>query len=121
MRFVVKGSSMEPTFREGDRLFASRLFYFEAAVGGRETSHHPLWTGIISLWYKVAHWLFKPKIGDIVVLEHPFRRILIVKRIKKITSASVEVTGDNPRKSEDSAAFGLLPLNSIKGKVLFRY
>ncbi len=84
---------MEPTYKEGDWLFASRLFYH----------------------------LFKPKLGDVVVLDHPFRRILIVKRIKKITPAGIYVAGDNPLESEDSASFGPLSRASLIAKVIFSY
>lgn len=93
MRVIVRGNSMNPTFKEGERLFASRLFFR----------------------------FFAPKEGDIIVLEHPFWHILIVKRVKKITPGGVVVAGDNRQESEDSGAFGPISQKKIIAKVLFRF
>lgn len=85
---------MEPTFREGERVFASALLYK----------------------------LKKPQQGDVVILSHPFRSILIIKRIKKILENNKYiVTSDNPLESEDSASFGPVQKEKILGKVLFKY
>lgn len=94
MRFIVKGSSMEPTFREGERIFASSLPY-----------------------------VFKnPREGDIVVLLHPFRKIFIIKRIKKNQrDGKYIVVSDNPLEGECSASFGVIKRTGILGKVLFKY
>lgn len=85
---------MKPTFREGERIFASSLPY-----------------------------VFKnPREGDIVVLLHPFRKIFIIKRIKKILSdGRYKVASDNFLDGEDSASFGPIKRKEIIGKVLFKY
>lgn len=93
MRFIVSGSSMEPTYSPGDTLFVSRIL----------------------------HKLFPPKVGDVVVAKDPRDGRLLLKRIKRITQGLVTLKGDNPAKSTDSRHFGHLPRKSIIGKVLFRY
>lgn len=83
---------MEPTFREGEKIFAC------------------------SLPYKFK----KPREGDVVVLLHPFRNIFIIKRIKKIQrDGNYIVASDNPLYGEDSASFGPIKREKIIGKVLF--
>ena len=93
MRFIVSGSSMEPTYKAHDRLWASRLFYM----------------------------LFKPKMGDVVVLRDPRDGRLVLKRITRITADGYFVKGDNEKESTDSRTFGFLKKENITGKVLFKY
>lgn len=86
---------MEPTFHEGNRLFASSLPY----------------------------WLKSPSPGDVAVLFHPFyKNKKILKRIEKVRgNGTFIVRGDNPLESEDSRSFGPTAREQILGKVLFRY
>jgi signal peptidase I len=93
MRFVVHGHSMEPTYFEEDRLFVSSLIYR----------------------------IFKPKKGDVVVVQDSRTGRLILKRIVKIRGSKYFVVGDNPSKSTDSRQFGTVARSAIIGKVLFRY
>lgn len=93
MRFIVSGSSMEPTYKAGDRLWVSRLLNI----------------------------LFKPEAGDVVVLRDPRDGRLVLKRIMKIAPDGYFMKGDNENESTDSRTFGLIKKENIIGKVLFRY
>lgn len=93
MRFIVRGSSMSPTYNEGDRLFVSHIPYL----------------------------LSPPKTNDVVIVKDPRTSRLLLKRITKIKSDAYFVTGDNPKVSTDSRTFGEVARKSIIGKVLFRY
>ena len=54
-----------------------------------------------------------PVVGDIVVAKHPFKKINVIKRVKRIEKDGIFIEGDNPDPigSEDSHNFGLV-LNS---------
>ena len=58
-----------------------------------------------------------PGLDDIVVAKHPWKKMHIVKRVKKILSDGYFLEGDNPDPtgSEDSHNFGLIPSASIIG------
>lgn len=93
MRFIVSGSSMEPDYMPGDKLWVSKLSYI----------------------------LGKPKVGDVVVLRDPRDHRLILKRIVEIMRDGYFVKGDNERVSTDSRVFGLVKKEDMTGKVFFRY
>ena len=91
---AVEGESMAPTYRHGDWL--------------------------------VVRWLQGPsesalKIGGIYVIEREEQPgIRYIKRLQKTHGKLIWVEGDNPT-SQDSRAWGWLPLHTVQGKVLFRY
>ncbi len=94
MRFVVFGSSMEPTYFSGDRLFVSRFIYR----------------------------LRRPHVGDVVVVRDPRDGRLLLKRIAKVESGKCYfLRGDNGIESTDSRTFGPVPFSGIVGRALFRY
>ena len=93
MLFIVHGSSMESTYREGDRLFVSRILYLVTSPG----------------------------INDVVVVKDPRDGRLLLKRITKIIGGKYFVEGDNPDSSTDSRTFGEIERENILGKVFFRY
>lgn len=84
---------MEPTYKPGDRLYASGFIYI----------------------------FLKPKIRDVAVIRDPREGRLVLKRIMDITSRGYFVKGDNEKESTDSRTFGLIKKENIIGKVLFRY
>lgn len=93
MRFVVRGQSMEPTFREGQTLLVSSIPY-----------------------------LFRqPGIGDIVVVKDPRDGRLLLKRIVTFVPSRIRpreeyfVSGDNPSASTDSRIFGPITNKNILG------
>lgn len=88
--FTVKGGSMKPYLVEGEKVWINRLAYIFHA----------------------------PKIGDIVVVRHPAKKVLIIKRIKDINKDRYFVTGDNLNESTDSRHFGWIQKKQILGKVL---
>ena len=56
------------------------------------------------------------KVGQIVLLDHPFRSELrIIKRIQTISNGKAFLTGDNPdpTASEDSHNFGKVDISAI--------
>ena len=68
----------------------------------------------------VSRWYGRLKVGDMVVLRHPRKDILMVKRVSAIGSNSIHVIGDNREESEDSRAFGNVKRESIIGRVILR-
>ena len=60
--------------------------------------------------------------GDVVLLQHPKRSDLsVVKRLSHREGNGWWVLGDNPRMSDDSREFGVVPDNLIIGRLIFRY
>jgi nickel-type superoxide dismutase maturation protease len=90
----VRGHSMAPALLPGDRLVAVRNLR-----AGR-----------------------MPRAGDIVLALDPrdaFREL--VKRVASVDPTGIELRGDNPRHSADSVAFGRLPANAVRWRVIGRY
>jgi nickel-type superoxide dismutase maturation protease len=88
----VRGPSMEPSLREGDRLLT---------VPARRG------------------WL-EP--GQVVVVSDPAEAShLVVKRLSAIGAGQVHVHGDNPRASTDSRTWGALPLRAVRRIAVARW
>lgn len=88
--YTIKGESMKPTYANGDKVFINRLaFLFK-----------------------------KPKIGDIIALQHPKKNIKVIKRIQKVSQKEYFVVGDNKNKSTDSRNFNWISKKEIIGKVI---
>jgi nickel-type superoxide dismutase maturation protease len=69
----------------------------------------------------VLRWV-PPRVGRLVTLADPRQPgRTIVKRVAGVSTAGVEVVGDDPSASTDSRAFGPVPRSSIRGRVVFRY
>ena len=89
---AVAGSSMEPTYSDGDWLFVS--------------------------WTQAPSAL---KIGKVYVVEREDQPgVLYVKRLQKEHGKLAWFEGDNPA-SQDSRTWGWLPHDCVRGRVLFRY
>lgn len=64
----------------------------------------------------------RPRPGDLVAVRDPRQpRRLLVKRVASVTSAGVDVRGDDPAHSTDSRSFGPVPEDFVVGIVLHRY
>jgi len=59
----------------------------------------------------------KPKLNDIVIATVDGREI--IKRISKISTAKVFLTGDNESRSTDSNTYGYITIKSVLGVVIF--
>ena len=57
------------------------------------------------------------KVGQIVIIYHPFKNIRLIKRVKSIIKNSIEVLGDNIEYSDDSYKFGLINNEKVIGIV----
>ncbi len=90
-RFLIVGTSMNPTLPHGTYVLTSSLPYLFTA----------------------------PKRGDVVLARHPQDGKYVVKRISRITESEYFVTGDNEKESTDSRHFGLLKRHAIIGKVVY--
>tara|TARA_B100000579_G_C22711872_1_gene794977 strand:- start:512 stop:856 length:345 start_codon:yes stop_codon:yes gene_type:complete len=55
--------------------------------------------------------------GDIIIFNHPIRKINLIKRISEIKVSGIEVSGDNINFSDDSNYFGLINKETIIGVV----
>ncbi len=107
---VVSGPSMEPTYKEGDRLLMTN-----------------------------AYWLFGAiKKGDVVVVVRPNREMLIKRVVAlpgeeipqkywsplvyamggRVPEGHLFVVGDNLERSEDSRTLGAIPLSHVQGKIV---
>jgi nickel-type superoxide dismutase maturation protease len=88
----VRGSSMAPTLRPGDRLIVTRLRGSMARV------------------------------GDVVITGDPRESGReLVKRVAAHGRCGVELRGDNPAASTDGRTFGPVPARAIQWRVVFRY
>jgi nickel-type superoxide dismutase maturation protease len=60
----------------------------------------------------------EPKIGDIVLAQHPFKKsVRIIKRIREISpEGRYFLVGDNADESTDSRSFGALSAKDILGR-----
>jgi nickel-type superoxide dismutase maturation protease len=60
--------------------------------------------------------------GDLVVVPDPRQPTrMVVKRVVVATPDGLTVRGDNVLASTDSRQFGLVPLASVRGRVVYRY
>ena len=57
------------------------------------------------------------KMGDIIIFNHPLKKIRLIKRVKTIKEFSIEVSGDNKSSSSDSNFFGAIQKEKIIGIV----
>ena len=57
------------------------------------------------------------KAGQIVIFQHPFKNIMLIKRINHVSKNSIEVFGDNIEYSDDSNKFGLINNEKVIGIV----
>ena len=93
-RFVVTGHSMEPLFKEGDRIVINHLAYIFS----------------------------KPKTGDIVAFEHSNeKKETLLKKVEKVTGDQLTVVGLNDADTLDSRQLGQIKKSQIIGKVLTKY
>lgn len=71
---------------------------------------------------KVSYLIFRPRVGDMVVLSHPREDRLILKYIKREKVSengfSYWVEGLNKESSSDSRNFGWVPREAILGRAL---
>jgi nickel-type superoxide dismutase maturation protease len=58
-----------------------------------------------------------PRPGEVVVLLHPNRELILVKRVVRSDESGVWVEGDNPPESEDSRHFGAVPRSACLARV----
>ncbi len=97
---VVRGTSMEPTLRDGDTVVVDTLSYR----------------------------LRSPRCGEVILVEHPRHAFRLVKRIvaapgeehgaEALTADEYAVEGDNPASSTDSRSLGPVHRGAIRGRVL---
>ena len=57
------------------------------------------------------------KFGQIIIFNHPLKKISLIKRINLVNQHNIEVIGDNIEISEDSNKFGLVNNKKIIGIV----
>lgn len=66
------------------------------------------------------YFIFKPKVGDVIVFKSIVPPFVFCKRIKKIIGDELWVVGDNKNKSIDSRKFGFVDRKNIIGKVILK-
>jgi signal peptidase I len=61
---------------------------------------------------------FKPKVGDVVIVQFDRPRI---KRVKQVLADGVWVEGDNPDNSSDSRTLGTVPWRNVLAKAIAKF
>lgn len=88
--------------------------FFLVKVGGES-----LWPELVPGNRYLATSLFKPNAGDYVIFKNPKnQRGVFVKKVKRISGGSYEVSGTVPW-SSSSEEFGLVSKELVLGKVIF--
>lgn len=62
-----------------------------------------------------------PQVGEIVLVSHPHSGEPILKRIARIETGGLYLTGDNPTSSTDSRTWGFFSLEIVQGRVTSIY
>lgn len=89
VRYRVEGDSMRPTLSPGDFVLVNPVAFKD---------HSPV-----------------P--GDVVVVQHPFRAQVIIKRVYETVDGGILIRGDSPEMSSDSRGFGRIASGAILGRV----
>ena len=90
----VHGASMAPALQPGDRLLVESLTYA----------------------------LRPPRRGEVVMAADPRQPDReLIKRVAAVDAGGVELRGDHPAASTDSRAFGPIPADAVRWRVLMRY
>ena len=58
-----------------------------------------------------------PRSGDVVVVQHPYRDQVIIKRVSEVVDGGIMVRGDHAEASSDSRAFGRIVSSAVLGRV----
>ncbi|GAA2244073.1 S26 family signal peptidase [Streptomyces ruber] len=70
----------------------------------------------------LVHYGARVRVGDVVVLRHPFQQdLLVVKRVAERREGGWWVLGDNPYAGGDSTDYGTVPEDLVVGTVRLRY
>lgn len=70
----------------------------------------------------LVRWGAPAKPGAVVVASFPDApAVLVVKRVLRVDAAGAWLVGDNVGESDDSRLRGAIPLDAVRGRVLFRW
>ena len=110
---IVSGHSMEPTFKPGQRLLASRAYWLVGGVKDNDIVVIKTGNGseyIIKRVYKTSgetvDWVNVP--GDWHLVNGEYR----------VPDGDIYLIGDNRPVSEDSRSFGAIPISRVIGKII---
>jgi nickel-type superoxide dismutase maturation protease len=93
-RYRIRGASMRPTLSPGDQVLIDPSAYRRHA----------------------------PRVGDVVLARHPYRRdVEMVKRIDgTLPDGRLLLAGDNPDESTDGRTLGAISPDLLRGQVVLR-
>lgn len=133
-RSLVDGRSMQPTFEDGDRLIVSRLHYLISrpqrgdvvvlnAVDGTDIMLIKRVIGLPgeSIEFRDQHVYINGNQIQETYIQDETCSSRCQDRIWQLGPDQYFVMGDNRNHSNDSRAFGPVPLDHIVGHVVFRY
>jgi signal peptidase I len=108
---VVSGQSMEPIFHTGERLLACKAYWLVGQVKDNDVvviqrPNEYIIKRVYRTQGQTVDWVNAPASWDITRGEY------------KVPEGYVYVLGDNRKVSEDSRAFGAVPLDHVIGKIL---
>lgn len=64
-------------------------------------------------------WFYSPRIGDVVVVQHPTLGV-VIKRVLRVIPHGIFLQGDNTLASMSPERIGLVSLGDVLGKVIKR-
>lgn len=107
----VTGNSMDPTFKNGQRLLATRAYWLVGEIRKGDVvvfkgQKEPIIKRVVGLGGDSIDWLNVPNNWKLASGEYI------------VPPGTAYVLGDNRRESEDSRAFGPLPIKNALGKVV---
>jgi signal peptidase I len=112
---VVSGSSMEPTFKHGQRLLASKAYWLVGGINENDVVVIKAEDGVdymIKRVYRLG--------GQIVDWKNVPRDWRLTQGEFKVPEGHVYVIGDNYLHSEDSRDYGPVPIERVIGKIVKR-
>ncbi len=130
-RIRVDGSSMEPTFHDGDYVVVNRLAYKFGAIQRGDVIVFPPPQNKEVDYIKRVIGLPGDHVsildGMVYLNNHPISEPYLMEKPvgnyaeRVVPEGSVFVMGDNRNHSEDSRVWGFLSIDTIIGKAIFRY
>ena len=111
---VVSGNSMEPTYKDGDKLWASKAYWLVGQIKKKDVV--VLKTGDTAQGYIIKRVYGLG--GDVIDWKNVPESYSLANGEYRVPAGQVYVLGDNRDVSEDSRALGPFPESQIIGRIV---